>query len=103
MEFAKALFRCRSCSTVQPLADLHGHDRLVRETSGKMHRFDFSEIHVISRRFFDLMTEDGAFSIINTYLRLARHGERILPFESSARWIDIGTHEHLAEARRWFA
>ncbi|MGB6804606.1 MAG: nucleotidyltransferase family protein, partial [Candidatus Sulfotelmatobacter sp.] len=40
----------------------------------------FSGIHVISSRIFSRMTEDGAFSIIDCYLRLAAQGEKIIAF-----------------------
>lgn len=82
--------------------DAEGEDRLVRETEGTLRRYDFCGIHAISPRIFDLMTEEGAFSIITTYLRLVRDGERILPFVTDATWIDVGSHERLEEARNRF-
>ena len=42
----------------------------------------FSGIHVISPRFLQLLCEEGVFSIINSYLRLAEQGERILAFRA---------------------
>ncbi len=86
-------------------ADKHatsGSDNLIRDVDGPVTRYDFCGIHVIEPRIFDAFTEDGAFSIINTYLRLAREGEVIRPFVSTAPWIDIGTHERLEEAQRMF-
>jgi N-acetyl-alpha-D-muramate 1-phosphate uridylyltransferase len=82
--------------------DSEGSDRLVRETRGELVRLDFTGVQVISPRIFDLMTEDGVFSIINVYLRLAREGERIDHFVTDALWIDIGDHDRLEEARRAF-
>ncbi len=40
----------------------------------------FSGIHVISPRFLKLMAEEGVFSIITPYLRLAAQGEKIFGF-----------------------
>jgi NDP-sugar pyrophosphorylase family protein len=58
----------------------------------------FSGIHVISPRFLKMMTEQGAFSIIDTYLRLAGHGEKILGFRADKYyWRDLGRPEHLAQ------
>ncbi len=59
----------------------------------------FGGIHIISPRLLDLMTEQGAFSIITTYLRLAAAGERIIAFRNDqAYWRDLGTPESLAQA-----
>jgi NDP-sugar pyrophosphorylase family protein len=59
----------------------------------------FSGIHVISPRFLTMMKEDGAFSIIATYLRLAAGGEKILAFRADEYyWRDLGTPENVAQA-----
>jgi NDP-sugar pyrophosphorylase family protein len=64
----------------------------------------FSGIHVISPRIFPLMKEEGAFSIIDVYLRLAAIGERIVAFDASQyAWRDLGRPEHLTEATREMA
>lgn len=61
----------------------------------------FSCMHVISPRLFSLMTEEGAFSIIACYLRLAAQGERILAFrDDDSYWLDVGRPEHLSQAER---
>jgi NDP-sugar pyrophosphorylase family protein len=63
------------------------------------HVLAFSGIHVISPRLFSLMTEDGAFSIIASYLRLAAQGERILAFRADKYyWRDLGRPENVAQA-----
>ena len=61
----------------------------------------FSGIHLISSRIFPLLTEDGAFPIINSYLRLAAQGEKILAFRADKYyWRDLGTPENVAQAAR---
>lgn len=61
----------------------------------------FSGIHVISPRIFAKMTEDGVFSIIDAYLRLAASGEKIVAFRADATyWRDLGRPESIAEAAR---
>jgi len=61
----------------------------------------FCGIHVISPRIFSLMTEAGAFSIIDAYLRLAAQGETIAGFRADgAYWRDLGRAEHIAAAAR---
>jgi NDP-sugar pyrophosphorylase family protein len=61
----------------------------------------FSGIHVISPRLLTMMTEEGAFSIITTYLRLAAQGEKILAFRANEYdWRDLGNPESVAKAAR---
>jgi len=59
----------------------------------------FSGVHVISPRLVERITEDGAFSIITSYLRLAAEAERILAFPAdSYYWRDLGKPENVAQA-----
>ena len=59
----------------------------------------FSGIHVISPRLLKMMSEEGAFSIIATYLRLAAQGERIFAFRADEYyWRDLGKLENVAQA-----
>jgi|ERR1700688_658382 len=75
-----------------------GQPELVRPSRDPQ-RLAFSGIHVISPHFVRIMTERGAFSIIDTYLRLARQGEKILAFHADKYyWRDLGTPKHIAQA-----
>lgn len=59
----------------------------------------FSGIHVISPRMLSMMTEEGAFSIIPFYLRLAAQGENVLAFRADEYyWRDLGRPEHVTQA-----
>lgn len=61
--------------------------------------FAFSGIHVISPRLLSLMSEEGVFSIITTYLRLAATQEKIIAFPADAYyWRDLGKPESIAQA-----
>lgn len=61
----------------------------------------FSGIHVISPRLFSLMTEEGVFSIIAPYLRLAAQGERIVAFRADEyQWRDMGRLDDLRQAHQ---
>jgi NDP-sugar pyrophosphorylase family protein len=63
----------------------------------------FSGIHVISPRLFSLMSEDGVFSIVDCYLRLAGQGEKVLGFRvDEYYWRDLGRPEHVAQAAEDF-
>jgi NDP-sugar pyrophosphorylase family protein len=59
----------------------------------------FCGIQVISPRFLAMMSEEGAFSIITSYLRLAARGEKILGFRTDEYyWRDVGRPESVAQA-----
>ena len=64
----------------------------------------FSGIHVISPRIFDEIEEQGAFSIIASYVRLAAQGQRIVAFDADGYyWRDLGRPESVKAAARDFA
>lgn len=61
----------------------------------------FSGVHVISPRLFGMITEEGAFSIIDSYCRLAAQGERLLAFRADDYyWQDLGKPENLLQAEK---
>jgi NDP-sugar pyrophosphorylase family protein len=75
-----------------------GKNECIR-SSRKAQALAFSGIHVFSPRLFAMMSEEGAFSIINCYLRLAAQGERILAFRADEYyWRDLGRPEHVTQA-----
>ena len=80
--------------------------RLVKERKTELvrpsPRFEevaFSGIHVISPRLLEMMSEEGAFSIVQSYLRLAGEGERIVAYRADGDyWRDLGKPESVARA-----
>lgn len=80
--------------------------RLVKEGKTELagnaqpkYELAFSGIHVISTRLLPLMTEEGIFSIIDVYLRLASQGEAIKAFRADEYdWRDLGTPESVTKA-----
>ena len=67
--------------TVQPLSELA-----------------FCGVHVLSPRLLSMITEEGTFSIIATYLRLAAQGETILGFRADEYyWRDLGKPENVVQ------
>lgn len=63
------------------------------------HELAFSGIHIISPRLLSMLTEEGAFSIIDPYLRLASEGEKIMAFRADEYyWRDLGRPESVAQA-----
>jgi MurNAc alpha-1-phosphate uridylyltransferase len=76
-----------------------GLDLRVRGAVGEVRSLAFGGVHVIAPRIFGLLTESGAFSILDPYLRLAAAGETLLPFRvDDFTWVDIGRPEQLAAA-----
>jgi NDP-sugar pyrophosphorylase family protein len=70
---------------------------LVR-SSRKVQALAFSGVHVISPRLFAIMTEEGVFSIIDSYLRLAGRGNKILAFRADKYyWRDLGKPENVKQ------
>ena len=60
----------------------------------------FSGIHLIDPKLPGKITENGKFSIIDLYLRLAA-SEKIIAFEDTESvWMDLGRYDELAEAGR---
>jgi NDP-sugar pyrophosphorylase family protein len=81
-------------------AGLDGATELVR-TASAPRAFAFSGIHILSPHIFAKMTEEGAFSIIDCYLRLAAMGENILEFRADeSYWRDLGRPESIEQAAR---
>jgi mannose-1-phosphate guanylyltransferase len=59
----------------------------------------FAGVHVISPRLLAHLTEDGVFSIITSYLRLAQDGEAIAAFRADEYyWRDLGRPENIRQA-----
>lgn len=74
----------------------------ARPAVGEVKKLAFAGVHVASPELPAAITERGAFSILEPYLRLSGEGARILPFRvDDARWFDIGKPEQLAAAQGW--
>jgi len=59
----------------------------------------FSGIHILSPRILPLLSESGVFSIIDSYIRLATQGHKILAFRADEYyWRDLGRPADLAQA-----
>ena len=76
---------------------------LVRSTPN-LQALAFSGIHMISPRLLTNMTEEGVFSIIATYLRLAGQDEKIVAFRADEyNWRDLGKLDDLRQAEQELA
>jgi NDP-sugar pyrophosphorylase family protein len=86
---------------------ISGHDQQAEfvRSSQQLHAqaLAFSGVHVTSPRLLAMMTEEGIFSIITSYLRLAGQGENIFGFRADEYyWRDLGKVESVAAAERDF-
>jgi len=81
-----------------PLATPHS-PLLPSEGPSPSEPLAFSGIHVLSPRLLPLLTETGAFSIIDSYLRLSAQNQKIQSFRADRYyWRDLGRPEDLAQA-----
>ncbi|MGA3087835.1 MAG: nucleotidyltransferase family protein [Terriglobales bacterium] len=72
---------------------------LAAQSPQCVHALAFSGVHIISPRLLAMMTEEGTFSIIAPYLRLAAQGEKILAFRADPYyWRDLGKPDSVAQA-----
>jgi mannose-1-phosphate guanylyltransferase len=84
--------------------------RMVREkgeeivrAANSLNALAFTGIHVISPRFLQLLVEEGAFSIIDAYLRLAGERETIRDFRADEYyWRDLGKLDQVQQAAEDF-
>ncbi len=76
-----------------------GQETELVRSSKQVQALAFSGISVISPRLFAMMIEEGVFSIITSYLRLAAHGENILAFRADEYyWRDLGRPDDVVRA-----
>lgn len=62
----------------------------------------FSGIHIINPLIFELITEEGKFSLVDLYLRLSQH-HSIMGFDHSGDiLIDVGKPEAVEKAEQYF-
>lgn len=78
-----------------------GEEKIVRNAEIAQ-KYAFSGIQVVSPHITPKILEQGAFSVIDLFLRLAQT-ENISAFvDSESRWMDLGKYEQIAEAEVLF-
>ncbi|MFT3702664.1 MAG: sugar phosphate nucleotidyltransferase [Agriterribacter sp.] len=63
----------------------------------------FSGIHIMQQNIFSLMTEEGKFSIVDVYLRLAKQYPVMGYDHSDDILVDVGKPESIAIAEKYFS
>ena len=83
---------------------INGQDPEFVRSIPNLVAYGFTGIHAISPRLLPQITEDGVFSIIDAYLRLAAEGQRILAFRADDyHWRDLGKLDDLRHAENELA
>jgi len=72
--------------------------KVVNESHFDSSAFSFSGIHIIDSKLLDLIEEEGVFSIIDLYLRLAKDYKIAGYHDRSDIWMDLGKPEELQKA-----
>jgi NDP-sugar pyrophosphorylase family protein len=92
-EFVRPASHTRSLAQDQPLG------QAPAPAQAPVQALAFSGIHVISPRLLEMMTEEGVFPIMTSYLRLAARQEKILAFRADEYyWRDLGRPEDVLQA-----
>jgi len=70
--------------------------------SESLESVSFCGIHIINPKIFDLIKNEGIFSMVDLYLSLCKDFGIHCWKNNSARWLDVGTNENLAQAENLF-
>ncbi len=73
-------------------------EKIVNESHLNSTPYSFSGIHIIDYKLLDLIEEEGVFSVIDLYLRLAKTHKIMGYYDTSDIWMDLGNPEALQRA-----
>jgi NDP-sugar pyrophosphorylase family protein len=80
-----------------------GQTKIARTTGEPMTPLSFTGIQVMSPHIFKRYSAKPPFSLVEMYLQLAAAGETVTAFRvDNARWLDLGSREHLDRATNLF-
>ena len=77
-----------------------GERKVARPDMDQSDPLAFSGIHLVDPKIFNLIEEEGKFSIIDLYLRLAKTEKMLAYKDQSDVWFDLGKPEQLKEAEK---
>jgi len=69
---------------------------------GTLEPVSFCGIHIINPKIFNLIKNEGIFSMIDLYLSLCKDFRIHCWRNNKAKWLDVGTIENLAQAEKLF-
>jgi NDP-sugar pyrophosphorylase family protein len=76
--------------------------KLVNPEATDLTRFAFSGIQIVSPDFFNQITEEGAFPIMDAYLRLAATNKILAYKHDPGNWFDVGKISELESVKNRF-
>jgi len=88
------------------LVEVGADDRIVRITGKGRHGPEptiprmFAGIHILTPRLLRDSPKGSAFSIIDPYISAIERGEKVLGYDLTGYWSDIGTPERYTQAER---
>jgi NDP-sugar pyrophosphorylase family protein len=74
-----------------------GEIKISKTDEINLHPVAFCGIHVISPQIFKLITEEGVFSVVDLYLRLAKTNKILTSKINSVKWMDVGTLKNITD------
>jgi NDP-sugar pyrophosphorylase family protein len=75
-----------------------GEVKMSYQPEKEVIKYAFSGIQMLDPRIFSLISEEGVFSTIPMYLRLAATEKIVAYPHDDGQWIDVGRVEHLEKA-----
>jgi MurNAc alpha-1-phosphate uridylyltransferase len=79
-----------------------GEKIITRKTAGNLTRKAFSGLHIISPEIFDLMTQEGKFSMVQVYLELSKTNTIYGYNQGDCKFLDVGKPESVMQAEHLF-
>lgn len=77
-----------------------GERKISRQAEGPLQLLAYSGTHVIDPAIFDLITEEGVFSIMNVYLRLAKAHSVKAYIHEPKHWYEMGKYQQVEDFNR---
>lgn len=77
---------------------LTGEKKIVNDDFYKSEPIGFTGIQILSYEILSKIKEEGVFSIVDLYLRLAKTHKIAVKVDNDSFWMDLGTPEELARA-----
>ncbi len=75
-------------------------EKVISKSSNVKLQYGFSGIHVMDPEIFDYINSEGRFSIIKTYLELAKSHKISAYDHTESIWIDLGKPKNLEQAEK---
>lgn len=76
-------------------------EKILSKTDENLNQFAFSGIHIIDSRIFSFLKNEGAFSIVPSYIELSKNNKIIAYQHDKDFWFDIGDKKKLEIAEKF--